>query len=387
MKNMVRCSALLLLLGLLCLPVLGAQGETLCGEIYCFREEEFASATGGILVRRVPDPQVAVICLGQRQICAGDVLDAGRLGELYLKPLCMDNSEAVFRYLPIADRSLGQEENMVIRIRSGKNESPKAEALTMDTYKNIANNGKLTASDPEGSALVFTLAQEPKLGKVELKSDGSFLYIPNKNKVGEDTFTFTVTDEAGNMSDPATVKIRILKPNQAMTYGDMEGSENHFEALWAKEKGLVGAVELAGHQCFRPGQTVTRGEFLVMVMDLTQQPLEKELKTSGFTDVQHCPEWMQVYFANAMRKGIVRGEVGEKGMIFRPDDPITGQEAAVMLQNILQLPVSAAAEDSSEPFWAAASVQALREAGLGVSGKSPLTREQTVCLLYTLDNM
>ena len=385
MKTMVRCCALLLLFGLLSVPVLGAQGETLCGEVYCFSREEFDTESGGILIRQVPEPSVAEIKMGTRSIRPGDVLDASRLGELSLHPVSGENSEAVLSYLPISGGKLGEETQVVIRIRTGKNEIPKAEDLSMETYKNIANNGKLKGTDPEGSALEFALADAPKLGKAEVKADGTFLYIPEKNKVGEDSFTFTVKDEAGNVSDPATVKIRILKPNKSTAYTDMEGSNAHFEALWAQEQGLLSVTELAGRTCFSPQQTVSRGEFVVMAMDMTEQPIDENLKTSAFTDVEDCPQWMQVYLANAMRRGIIRGEVGDNGMIFRPNDPITGREAAVILQNILQLPVTASAGNSMEPAWAASSVQALLEAGLTVGGQSPMTREQTVCLLYAVN--
>ncbi|MBR4308048.1 MAG: S-layer homology domain-containing protein [Oscillospiraceae bacterium] len=387
MKTVFRCCGLLLLWGLLCLPALGAQGEILSGEVYCFSREEFSLESGGILIRQVPDPNVAVIRLGNRKICAGDVLDVTRLQELSLHPVCKDNAEAVLRYLPILDNGLGQETEVVVCIRSGKNEAPKAEGLSMETYKNIANNGKLSGTDPEGENLEFALAEGPKKGKVELKSDGTFLYIPGKNKVGEDGFTFTVKDEAGNVSEPAKVKIRILKPSKSASYADMAEDPNYFEALWAKEQGLMGAVELAGKQCFCPRQTVSRGDFLVMLMELTDQPIEESLKTSAFTDVQDCPVWMQVYFANAMRKGIVRGEVGEPGMVFRPNDPITGREAAVMVQNVLRLPVSVSAEESAEPAWAATSVQALQEAGMNIGGKEAMNREQVACLLYRIGKM
>ena len=121
-----------------------------------------------------------------------------------------------------------------------------------------------------------------------------------------------------------------------------------------------------------------------MAMELTGQEVDEKLRTSGFVDGEEAPSWVRPYMAQAMRSGIVRGEVGEEGMVFRPNDPITGREAAVILQNILRLPVSASVGDSTEPRWAASSVQALSEAGMVIESRETLTREGAVCLLYAV---
>ena len=387
MRSIVRVTAFLLLFGLICLPVGAWEGETLYDREYCFSEENFEEDAHGVLIRSVPDRTVGVFYLENRVICPGDVLPAERLSQLRLVPVCSENCEAVLCYRPIFDgTTLGEESALVVKIRSGKNEAPKVESMELETYKNIANNGKLTGTDPEGAALEFSLAEEPKYGKVELKKDGSFLYIPGKNKVGEDRFTFTAKDEAGNVSQPGTVTVKILKPSEARTFGDMEGNTAAFEAMWARDRSLTGGMEIAGESCFCPTGTVTRGEFLAMVMKLTEQPVEDSLTVSAFADGEEAAPWLRPYLAAAVRKGIIRGEIGENGLVFRPNDPIKGREAAVILQNVLQLPVSASVQDSMEPKWSAASVQALGEAGLSVAPGEDLTREEAVCLLYAISS-
>lgn len=384
MKTIRYTCLLLLLCTLICVPVFAGEGEILYSEEYCFSPEELAPESGGIFVSAVPDSSVATVKLGNRSIRPGDVLASESLERLSLVPGCRENCEAVLCYLPIYGNRLGEEQRFVIRIRSGKNEAPKAEDMEMETYKNIANNGKLRAVDPEGAKTEFYLAEPPKLGKAEVKADGSFLYIPGKNKVGEDSFTFIAKDEAGNESKAATVKIRIRKPNEAMSFADMEGNPSCFEAMWACQGKLIGGMEIAGRNCFCPDKSVSRAEFLVMAMELTGQEVDEKLRTSGFVDGEEAPSWVRPYLAQAMRSGIVRGEVGEEGMVFRPNDPITGREAAVILQNILRLPVSASVGDSTEPRWAASSVQALSEAGMVIESRETLTREGAVCLLYAV---
>lgn len=383
MKAIFRICFPLLLCAALCLNGLCAHGETFYAAEYCFRAEDFAPDTEGIFVTAVPDAGVAVIRLGDRCIAPGDVLPADRLDDLTLVPCCEENCEAVLSYQPISDRTLGAPAHVTVRIHSGKNQAPVAKDGKLETYRNIANNGTLVAEDAEGGTLRFALAEAPKRGTAEVQENGNFVYTPEKNKVGEDSFTFTVTDEAGNVSKPATVRIRILKPAEATSFADMAEHPEHFEALWAEASGLLSGRELAGHRCFCPQESISRIEFLTMAMALREYPVEEALTVSAFADAAQAPEWAQPYLAAAVRGGIVRGEVSETGLHFRPNDAITGQEAAVMLQNLWQLPISAAQVNTEAPAWCAAAMQALSEAGLRVTGET-LTRSAAVSLLYEI---
>ena len=59
-----------------------------------------------------------------------------------------------------------------------------------------------------------------------MPEDGSseFVYTPYENKTGKDSFTYVAVDAVGNSSDPATVKIKIEKPNTKVTYADMDAT-------------------------------------------------------------------------------------------------------------------------------------------------------------------
>lgn len=388
MKTITRIAALVAVCAMaLCPFASAADGETLYNADYCFSEADFTSETfseiSGIFVTAVPEKAVAVIKLGNREIRAGDILPADALGRLRLVPACEESCNAELSYQPICGTALGDPAAVTIRIQSGKNETPKAIGGEFETYKNIANDGKLTGSDPEEAPLTFQLVEKPKRGTLTLNTDGSYVYTPDKNKVGEDSFTFTVTDDAGNVSKPATVKIKILKPSQSMTFADMEGSNDQYEAVWVCNEGLSSGRSIAGTLCFCPQETVSRAEFLVMAMKLEDIPVDAELTVSGFADAEDSPAWVQPYLASAMRRGIISGEPGESGAVFRPNDAITGREAAVILQNILKLPVSAAAFRPSEGAWSAAAIQALSDAGISLSApEQPLTRIEAACLLY-----
>jgi hypothetical protein len=61
---------------------------------------------------------------------------------------------------------------------------------------------------PAGTAPTAAIDAQPQHGKVALKADGSFVYTPNKDYAGTDTFTYKVT-RGGATSTPGTVTITV----------------------------------------------------------------------------------------------------------------------------------------------------------------------------------
>ena len=217
---------------------------------------------------------------------------------------------------------------------------------------------------------------------MELRTDGSFLYTPKKNKVGVDTFTYTATDPAGNVSREATVTIQILKPTDARQYADTMGENCRFTAEWMRNTGLFEGEKVNGQLCFGPEKTVSREEFLAMVVQMLEIP------TKDASDIQlpaDTPNWMKPYLAAALRAGLTAGlpENTETGAA------ITGAEAAVVLQNALALTVNqqvleTAGEESQEdvPAWAFSSLTVMAENGIALNAAQPMTRANVAQALY-----
>ena len=98
---------------------------------------------------------------------------------------------------------------------------------------------------------------------------------------------------------------------------------------------------------------------------------------------------MRPYIVAAFKSGMISGVTSPGGMVFRPESNLTRAEAAVMLQNILQLPqpqeTAVFAESSAVPVWAQASVSALSEAGITIpvtTSAENLTRREAAELLF-----
>ena len=372
---------------------LAANPEVDAGMVYCFQSAEFQTGASddltGICVTGVPQGSLGTVQLGSRVICPGDILTTGQLDAMTFHPTSSGGQEAQLTYLPIYGNRVEKTAVMTISIRSKENQPPVAENVSLETYNNLELTGNLTAKDPEDGKLTFTLVQAPKRGEVTIGEDGSFTYTPKKNKVGKDSFSFTAADEAGAVSNEATVTIEILKPLDNTTYQDMTQTAHEFEALWMKNTGLFSGSQVAGENCFGPEETVTRGDFLAMVMKLLEVPLETSVTASGFADEADAPDWLLPYLATAMRLGVVSGSREGGKVVFRPNDVITSAEAAVMLQNVLLLPVSASATvGAAAPVWAQDSVQAMTAGGVSLpEANAPVTRLDAAVMLYQVSKL
>ena len=378
---------------LLVLPVCAMELDVDPTSEFCFSAEDFTSLAEdeGIFLTEVPSKNVASVYYGSRLLRAGDALPKEALNQLTLVSECMTPQEVKLGYYTIADQKVSHSKELNLSIMPKKNEPPVAQDSTLETYRNIANAGELKASDPENGALTYTIVEAPKRGTVEISEDGAFTYTPGENKVGKDSFTFTVTDEAGSTSDPATVSILIKKPSEKTAYTDMANDPDAFEAMWLKEQCLFSGETIGGNLCFSPDAPVSRGEFLVMVMNMVDAKAAEDNMRSGFADELNTPLWMQPYIVSALNNGMITGASSDNGVVFRPSASMTKAETAVMLQNILQLPtvestaVFAPEEKAAIPVWAADAAAALSQAGLELQmdGEAdPLTRRDAAKILY-----
>ncbi len=382
-KSLLRVCALVLCLLSLCVSVTALEVD--CDSTYCFSAEDFAGEEPlvGICITGLPDAETGTVMLGARVLRPGDILTAEQMTQLTFAPLYTEqNREAVVTYLPIYENRVAAETTTVISIRGKTDHAPIAEDCAVETYKNLPNQGSLKVSDPEGQTMTYSILRQPKRGSVEVRADGTFLYTPKKNKVGVDSFTFTATDPAGNVSREATVTVSILKPGDAAQYTDTVGSACRFEAEWMKNTGLFVGEQIGGSQCFREEKPVSKGDFLAMMVKTLDIPVDENASYTGYTD--QIPSWLQPYLAAAMRSGLTAklpvSETGALGF----NDPITSAEAAVMLQNAMDLSISASAKpvDKEVPDWAASAVMAMNDNGITMDGKSNLTRGEVAIILY-----
>jgi hypothetical protein len=81
----------------------------------------------------------------------------------------------------------------------------------------IANDidPEVAGGKPDPATATVTIASTPTNGTVSVQTDKTVLYTPNFNFFGTDSFTYTVTDSEGGVSNAATVTVTVNAVNDA----------------------------------------------------------------------------------------------------------------------------------------------------------------------------
>lgn len=315
----------------------------------------------------------------------------------HITPVCITVLLTLTMMLSVCTAAMADSSYIATLISA--NSAPVAENLCYATYKNVQITGTLSAIDAEGDTVSFEIAKEAKKGTVELLENGTFIYTPDENKKGKDSFSYIAIDSEGNKSETATVSIKIKSQTTDICYADMDGEKANYAALCLAEKGIFTGEKIGNEYFFSPNTPVSRGEFLSMCLNLCGIENLEDITKTGFYDDSEIPGWSKPYIATALIAGIIQGYSDEYGnIVFSPNDAISYSEAAVILNNTLEITdVSVNMEAESDiPSWAVQAAANLTSCNVLKSGdistvcKKEITRadaaEMLAGALSVLDN-
>lgn len=77
------------------------------------------------------------------------------------------------------------------------NHAPTTKDYNIEVQKDTSSSGKVEAKDADNDKLTFTQLSSPSHGSVLVKTDGTWIYVPNKGYTGTDGFMIKVTDGKG----------------------------------------------------------------------------------------------------------------------------------------------------------------------------------------------
>lgn len=248
--------------------------------------------------------------------------------------------------------------------------APIVRELEVRTYRGIPYQAQFLATDGEGDDLTFAVADQPQKGTVTI--DGvNFTYTPEEGAAGSDRFTYTATDSAGHVSQPAAVTVTIEKTRSGVTYADTKDSAAAAAAQHLAEAGVFTGARIGDQYYFEPEKTVSRSEFLAMALETAGRDVTAVTMT-GFCDDAAIPTWAKAYAAAGVADGVVQGKSTAEGVAFRGEDPITFSEAATVLDRVLAVEdVDLAAwseEREAVPTWAAQAVANMESARVLAAG-------------------
>jgi hypothetical protein len=242
--------------------------------------------------------------------------------------------------------------------------------------------------DPDGDLLTYDVTTPPTIGTLELSKDGHFVYTPADGKKGKDYFGYKATDSGGNLSQEATVIIRLLKQKTDVQYADTAGLSCDYAAHALAEAGVLVGQCIAGEHVFEPDREISRGEFLSMCMKAVATKTLSGVKSTGFSDDDDIPMWVKPYVSTALLNGSITGFTGESGTVFDAEACVSYNEAAVMLSrvmNVTDVVNTSAYVNDTTPSWASQSVANLAACDIldtvGVALSEGLTRAEAAQML------
>jgi len=363
-----------------------------------FSAEDFRNATArseveSITITSLPAVSSGVLYLGNVPLAVNQSVSGGSLNNLKFIPA--DGSESgSFSFTAGGGYSVTCEMHITDKVNFSPVAGTAEENCAAWTQKDISCFGTLEAYDPEGDPLRFEIVRYPAKGLLTLQNEshGDFCYTPYVGCSGEDSFTYRVQDSYGNYSEEVVKTVTISRQNSKLVFADMNEHWAHSAAIEMVSSGIMDYSTETGMAVFHPEETVSREEFLVMVMkSLGFENKSAPVSTVFADDAAITPE-NKAYISAAYNAGIIHGRNIDGKMCFCPDDPISRSEAAVMMNNIIgaEVPVNVSlfADNASVPTWAQSALYALhdlhilRGTGSGViSPYSVITRAQAAQIL------
>lgn len=178
--------------------------------------------------------------------------------------------------------------------------------------------------------------------------------------------------------------ITILNTTDIYGFTDLE--EDNQKTEYIEDFSNRGLINGYADGTFRPKANITRAEFLTLI-NRTFGFLEEVDTEIVFSDV-NPQDWYIKDLKIALSKGYIKGYVDNT---FRPQNNISRQEAAVIINRILQYePLNYYELEDEIASWAKEDVYALLNVGIFLApegrfyGDIPITREDSVVSLLTV---
>ena len=209
----------------------------------------------------------------------------------------------------------------------------------------ILENSKLSASLDanivSGENVSYAITIQPTHGTVVQSGESgkNYIYTPEKDYHGTDSFSFRL-EEGKKYSNSATVSITIKQDTSNVipfNYIDMKDHWANYSASHLAARGLIIGEEIGNRFYFKPEKTMTRGEFMLFLLAITESNVDAEIDVSKvkFADSSSTPDWLLEAAKVAYSRGILKGSAEGEKIYLNLDRTITRVEAATMISNVL----------------------------------------------------
>ncbi|WP_405131416.1 S-layer homology domain-containing protein [Paenibacillus sp. FSL H8-0317] len=304
------------------------------------------------------------------------------------------------------------DDELMITVPAGAvNQELKITMTTLSDTTNVVVNQEVFASRvyevlkniPGNFTKPVTLTFAFDASLVKSGQRAGIFYFDEVNKAwvevqGSKTSGNSIAVEVDHFTKFAVLVVGSATELPGTTPADSEVSVSDIAGHWAEvqiqQAIQAGIVNGYTDGTFKPGHTITRSEFTVMLMNaLNAQEAGAEL---AFTDQAKIGTWARTAVAQAVQAGIISGYTDGT---FQPNANITRAEMATMIGKAFELSldgsgVTSFADDEAIPAWAKHAVATLQARGV-VQGtganifnpRTQTTRAEAVVMLLNMLNV
>ena len=349
----------------------------------------------------VPSTTDGCLCVGDVLVSAGQTVSGDNLSLLNFRVANDKIKESAFKF-----KVNGGEYEITCRmyLLDRENSAPTLsmedeKTFNVSTHQSVRIYGKVGAYDPDGDDLRYEVVTYAKNGVLDFDSEtGEYSYMPSGSYFGSDYFEYVALDEYGNYSRSGRVNLNVEKINTDVVYCDMQEHKYHHAAISMTEMNVMNGATIGESTYFMPDKSVSRIDFVVMLMNTIGEKSTLGVYDTGFDDDVEIPQSMKGYVHRAREIGIPVGLVNENGeYLMRPSEYISRSEAALMVSALLENEIPTVkptfADKDEIPAWASDAVYSLNSKGIlesengRISPNAPLTRSQLAQMLYNLANL
>lgn len=188
-------------------------------------------------------------------------------------------------------------------------------------------NGVLVIQGYTSANLVYLYRQDGSRERIEV-TDGHFDHLYKLLDNETNLSAVALDTKSGSMKD---ININVGAFTAETTPAIFNDISGHWAEQYIVKLAQRNAIKGYEDGTFRPDQTVTRAELMVMIAQLQNIDLNEALNKQYFTDYRDIPWWARPAVMAARTKGWVCGYPDGS---FRPNQAVTRSELAVIYANI-----------------------------------------------------
>lgn len=298
-------------------------------------KSDFEKAVGAdisyISLSSLPSPEDGRLCLNGVDVIEGQTIAISGLQYLVFAPTEKAKS-AEFKVKCAVGGWTDVDIPCRISITDSKNGSPTLASVSTETMSGICCVASPRIYDPDGDTAVLSVVKYPQNGSVRI-SGNKVYYTPINGYTGTDTMIVVATDIYGNASPETELSFMVSKNTASIIFEDMKNDAAHAAAISLAEKSVVAFTQKDGKYYFSPAGSVSRIDFMVMLLSAAGVNTDTDLPVSlKFDDINNVNSAKLSYLKKAADMGIIG--LGDKS--FSPDGAITRMTAAEWVCKLLK---------------------------------------------------